>query len=54
MPTEMKRRAFLARVAGCAVGSAALSRAAAGVNVVPALSWALSTLQERGFTYAKL
>ena len=26
----------------------------AGVKVVPALTWALSTLQERGFTYAKL
>ena len=30
MSTEMKRRAFFTRVAGCAVGSAALSRAAAG------------------------
>jgi intracellular sulfur oxidation DsrE/DsrF family protein len=25
-----------------------------GVKVVPALTWAMSTLQERGFTYAKL
>jgi hypothetical protein len=25
-----------------------------GVKVVPAITWAFSTLQERGFTYAKL